>query len=359
MSKLRIGFVGGGGMGQMAHLSNYAVLTDLCEVVALAEVRPESAKLVATRYGIPQVYNNHLELIANANVDAIVAPQQYRHHPALIPDILRAGIPVFTEKPLCLTVEAGRELVRISEETGTLHMVGYHKRSDPAMERAKKEVDAWRASGDYGKLRSIRVTMPPGDWVAGADKPLSANEPYPALTLEQGPSDYTEQQTRELDTFVNYYIHQVNAIRFFLGGENYKLTFGDREGVLLVGESDSGITVTLEMAPYSNSIEWHEQVLVSFEKGFVRVDLPAPLVRQQSGKLAIYKDNPDIAPPEIVQPIMPNVSAMRNQAINFIAAVKGERPAPCTSKEALEDLILARSYIDFMSRTYWEQPAKA
>lgn len=36
MNKLRIGFVGAGGMGQMAHLSNYAVLSELCEVVALA-----------------------------------------------------------------------------------------------------------------------------------------------------------------------------------------------------------------------------------------------------------------------------------------------------------------------------------
>ncbi|MFC4812323.1 Gfo/Idh/MocA family protein [Paenibacillus sp. GCM10023250] len=352
MSKLRIGFVGGGGMGQMAHLSNYAVLTDECEVVALAEIRPQSAALVAERYGIPEVYRDHRELLASAKVDAIVAPQQYRHHAALIPDILRAGVPVFTEKPLSLTVEAGRELVRVGEETGTLHMVGYHKRSDPAMERAMREVDAWRASGGFGKLRSIRVTMPPGDWTAAADKPLNAGDPYPELRQEPGPADYTDAQTRELDRFVNYYIHQVNAIRFFLGGENYKLTFGDRAGVLLVGESDGGVTVSLEMAPYHTSIEWHEHVIVAFEHGFVRVDLPAPLVRQQAGKVTIYKDAAGAGAPEIVQPIMPNVSAMRNQARNFLAAVRGERPAPCTAKEALEDLVLARSYIDYMSRTY-------
>lgn len=352
MSKLKIAFVGGGGMGQMAHLSNYAVLQDQCEVVALAEIRPQSAQLVATRYGIPRVYSTHTELLANEQVDAIVAPQQYRNHAALIPDILRAGVPVFTEKPLSLTVEAGRELVRVSEETGTLHMVGYHKRSDPASERAKQEVDAWRASGQYGKLRSIRVTMPPGDWTAQADMPLNAGDPYPNLTPEPGPADFTDEQTRELDIFVNYYIHQVNLIRFFLGGENYKLTFGDRAGLLLVGESDSGVTVSLEMAPYQTSIEWHEHINVAFDNGFVRVDLPAPLVRQQAGKVTIYKDNASVGVPEIVHPIMPNVSAMRNQARNFLAAVRGERPAPCASKEALEDLILARDYIDFMSKTY-------
>jgi predicted dehydrogenase len=351
VAKLRIGFVGVGGMGQMAHLSNYSVLKDQCEVVALAEPRPQTAQLVASRYGVPNVYNSHLDLLAGTKVDAIVAPQQYRFHHAIIPDILREGIPVLTEKPLSLTVDAGREMVRLSETTGTLHMISYHKRSDPAMEKAKQVTDAWKSSGHYGKLRYIRVTMPPGDWVGGADAPLIADDPYPSMVQEPGPSDYSEKQTRELDSFVNYYIHQVNAIRFFLG-ENYKLTFGDRQGVLLVGESESGVTVSLEMAPYANSWDWEEKVFISFEKGYVQVELPPPLARQRAGKVTIYQDNPDIAPPEIIQPVMPNVSAMRNQAINFLAAVRGERPAPCSSKEALEDLIFAKSYIDYMSEHY-------
>ncbi|BBH20561.1 hypothetical protein Back11_19060 [Paenibacillus baekrokdamisoli] len=353
MSKLRIGFVGVGGMGQMAHLSNYTVLRDLCEVVALAEPRPKWAQLIANRYGVPEVYENHLQLLKQAKVDAIVAPQPYRNHASLIPDILRAGIPVFTEKPLSLTVEAGRELARISEETGTLHMVGYHKRSDPAMERAKEIIEEWKASGDYGKLRYIRMTMPPGDWITGADMPLTTDEAYPPIELEAGPSDYTDSQTAELDSFVNYYIHQVNAIRFFLG-ENYHLTFSDRNGIILNGESDSGVTVTLEMASYTTSTEWHESISAAFEHGFVKVDLPAPLVRQIAGKLTVYKDNPTIGKPEIVLPIMPNVSAMRNQAKNFIAAVRGERPAPCASREALEDLIFAKSYIDYRNHQFSE-----
>ena len=52
MSKVRIGFVGVGGMGQCAHLRNYVSVPD-CEVVALAEVRPGLGKRVAEKYGIP------------------------------------------------------------------------------------------------------------------------------------------------------------------------------------------------------------------------------------------------------------------------------------------------------------------
>lgn len=352
--KLRIGFVGVGGMGQMAHLSNYAVLKDECEVVAIAEPRKQMAQLVASRYGVPEVFSSHLELLEHSAVDAIVAPQPFRNHPHVIPDILLAGIPVLTEKPLCLTVREGSHMVQIGEKHGSLHVIGYHKRSDPAVEYAKRVIEEWKESGSYGDLQYIRITMPPGDWVGGADQPLSSEEPYPSLQLEPGPDSYTDKMTQMLDSFVNYYIHQVNMFRHLLG-ENYRLTFGDRRGIVLNGESDSGITVTLEMAPYHTSHEWEEQILVGFRHGYVRIVLPAPLARQRAGKVTIKKDNATVGEALTYEPILPNVSAMRNQARNFLAAVRGDRSAPCTAKEALQDLIFAQSYVDYMTRNYPDQ----
>jgi predicted dehydrogenase len=103
------------------------------------------------------------------------------------------------------------------------------------------------------------------------------------------------------------------------------------------------------MEPYSTSTEWHEHLMVCFKRGFVRVDLPAPLARQHAGKVTVMRDNGKGAP-SYFEPVMPNVSAMRNQAKNFIAAVKGDRQAPCLAKEALEDLRLAEDYIRYMAR---------
>jgi len=36
---------------------------------------------------------------------------------------------------------------------------------------------------------------------------------------------------------------------------------------------------------------------------------------------------------------------MLNQARNFIAAINGEKPAPCVSSEAVKDLEIAMDYI--------------
>jgi predicted dehydrogenase len=62
-AKVRIGFVGAGFMGQLAHIRSYALLHDECDLVALAEPRRRTAELVATRYGIGRIYRAHRELL--------------------------------------------------------------------------------------------------------------------------------------------------------------------------------------------------------------------------------------------------------------------------------------------------------
>ncbi len=342
--KIKLGFVGAGFMGQKAHMSNYAALTDLCEIRAVADPRRKMAENVARRYGIPEVYGDHRELLAKSDVDAIVAIQPYSNHINVVPDILRAGKALFTEKPIAVAVETGERLAALAKENNVLYMVGYHKRSDPAMEYAKRLADEWRATGEYGRLRLVRITMPPGDWIGGGGHGvIGSDEPYPALQHEPFPAYFDEKSGREYNGFVNYYIHQVNAMRFLLG-EPYKVTYAEKSGVLMVVESQSGVCGTLEMAPYNTTVDWQESYLVAFERGYIKVDLPAPLASQQAGTVTVMRDNSK-GEPTITQPVMPRVHSMRNQAINFIAAVKGERPAPCLADEAVEDLKVARDYI--------------
>jgi len=225
-----------------------------------------------------------------------------------------------------------------------LYMVGYHKRSDPAMEYAKKLADEWKTTGEYGKLRLARITMPPGDWKGGGGNGvIRSDEPYPSLQHEAIPDYFNEKEGCEYNEFVNYYIHQVNAMRFLLG-EPYRVTYAEKTGVLMVVESRSGVCGTIEMAPFYTTVDWQETYQIAFEHGYIKVELPAPLASQQAGKVTVMRDNSK-GMPTLTQPILPRVHAMKNQAINFIAAVKDERPDPCLADEAIEDLKIARDYI--------------
>jgi len=341
--KVRIGFVGVGSMGQCAHLKNYAVLPD-CEVVAVAELRQELAKRVAARYGVPKVYRNHEEMLAKEKLDGIVAAQPFTRHGVLIPELLKARVPVFTEKPLAGCIEAGEKIVKAVKKSGTWYMVGYHKRSDPATMYARAEIDRLKQTGELGAMRYVRILMPAGDWVAGGfNDLLRSDETMPKLEWEPPASDMDKETYNQYVGFVNYYIHQVNLMRHLLG-EPYKVTYAEPSGVLLAVQSKSGVAGVIEMSPYHTTVEWLESALVAFDKGYVKLDLPAPLASNRPGRVEVMRDPGGVTPATTV-PTLPWVHAMRQQAVNFIRAIKGEAAPPCVAEEALEDLKVAREYI--------------
>ncbi len=342
--KVRIGFVGVGAMGQCAHLKNYATLPD-CEVVAIAEIRPKLAQLVAERYGVPKVYPDHAAMLAAEQLDGIVASHMFTRHGVLVPELLKARAPIFTEKPLAGSIAAGRRILAALKRSRTWLTVGYHKRSDPATMYAKAAIDRLKQSGELGAMRYVRICMPAGDWIAGGFSDLiNSNEPMPPLEYEAPAPDMDKKTCAEYISFVNYYIHQVNLMRHLMG-EPYRVTHADKAGALLVVEGRSGVTGTIEMSPYTTSIAWQEEALVAFEHGYVKISLPAPLASNRPGRVEILRDPGNGAVPETIVPDLPWVHAMRQQAVNFVRAVRGEIKPMCEAQEALEDLKAARDYI--------------
>jgi predicted dehydrogenase len=331
-------------MGQAAHLKNYVTVPG-CQVVAICELREGLGRKVASRYGVPRVYKSHTEMLEAEELDGIVAAQPFRRHSVLVPELLQAGVPIFIEKPLAASVEAGERIVSAVHRSATWLMVGYHKRSDPAIAWGKAEIDRLKQSGELGALRYVRILMPAGDWIAGGDSDvIRTDEPMPDLAAEPPPSNMNEQTHKAYVAFVNYYIHQVNLMRYMLG-EPYRVAYADPSGVLLAAEGRSGVPGIIEMSPYRTTLDWQESVLVAFERGYVKVELPAPLASNRPGTVEVLRDPGGGTTPQTIQPHLPSVHAMRQQAINFVSAIRGESRPPCEAAEALEDLKVARDYI--------------
>ena len=332
-------------MGQLAHLLNYVQLPEMCEIVALCDVRIKQAQKLAERYDIPKTYSDYRELLADKEIEAVVCILPFSDHTVIVPEVLKAGKHVITEKPLCVFPVNGEKIVETAKETGKIHMVGYHKRSDPAVEYAHSLINEWKQTGEMGKMTYIRLSMPPGDYRKDADQPFSLGEPAAPYLHEPEPAGVTEEEYHRMVWFVNYYIHQVNLIRHLLG-EDYHLTHAQKH--LFTGISESGVNCLLELEPYTTTVDWQEHALVCFEKGWVRVDLAAPLATQLSSTVTVYRDK-GMTGSGFSYPTMPNVCAMRNQAKNFLMAVAGERKAPCLSDEAVKDLVVAEDYIRMTS----------
>jgi predicted dehydrogenase len=347
--KLRIGFVGAGLMGQLAHIRSYALLDDECELVALAEPRARTAEMVAARFGIRRVYDDYRKLLDQEELDGLVAVQRYLHHAALLPELYPQVDHLFTEKPLALGAETGDWLAALAQAQACVHMLGYQRRSDPATREAKRTVDAWKESGELGALRYIRICFTDGDWTANARAGLldAGEEPPPSsFPTEDPPADVAGDDVAAwaLSMAADQLVHPLNLIRHFLG-ESYRLVFTHGSGRLLVFESDSGVPAAIEVSPYRLSVGYDEELLVAFEHGYVRL-WPAPsLARNRSGKVEIYRDAGSGRPPERIRPQLPWTDPQQAQARDFLRVCRGETAPPTDAGEAAEDLRAVRDIV--------------
>jgi len=337
--KIRLGFIGAGFMGQIAHMRNYARLKDECELVALAELRPELARKVADRYGIRKVYRHHHELLADGDVDAVVAIMGYRLHHTVVPDVLAAGKHLLTEKPAGCRASSVRAWKAIAEDKRVVYMVGYMKRWDLGTRYAADLVRGWRASGEYGKLTYLRCTMSGTDWTWNAEGSIGTAErpgDFAELPAEPCPEQFGPVEAAYYDMNINFYVHQVNLIRFLLG-EDYRLEYTHPDSRVLVATSESGAGVTLEMGLSAIPQTWDEVYRISFEKADVELGIPAPLRDQQNGDVTVRRTTGrgyDVTRPNLPVPSW----SFFEQAKGFLQAVRDGRPPFDSAGEAARDL---------------------
>ena len=343
MDKLKIGFVGCGYMGQLAHLENYAQLPNV-ELVALAEGRPRLAEMVARRWGIDKIYPHHRALCSDPEVEAVVAIMGYQLHYGLVPDLLKAGKHVAIEKPMCMTSEAAQEFVDLAESKGLVLQVSYMKRFDPGVRIAVERVREMQESKEFGDLLHARVWCCHGDWQWQIPDPIKTDEAPPDYHLprESRPDGVTEEDFNWLSGWLNYYSHQTNLLRHCLG-EDYALAHfhtSDRGSIGLV-KTPTGATGALEFPTYRVG-QWDEGIQLFFNQAVIKIDIPAPLARQRAASVEIYENGEH---PRTIRPDVPQRWSMAEQAKGFAAAVQGEQETLSPPREAAKEVQLAYSIL--------------
>jgi len=340
MKKLKLGFVGAGYMGQLAHMENYYKLPEV-EMVALAEGRKGLAEKVAQRYGIARIYSTHREICEDKEIDAVVAIMPYALNYGVVKDLLFAGKHIITEKPVCLTSEGGREIVQIARDRGLVYQVGYMKRFDPGVIVARDAVREMKANKKFGRLMYLRIWCSYGDWTQMSPPPITTDESPPAypVDMEKFPGWMSDKQREKVNWWLNFYSHQTNLIRYYLD-EDYSFDSAahGENGTYLLGHSESGITIFMEAFPYIHTL-WDEGCRIVFERATVEVKNPAPLARQQAASVRIFRnEGRDSA---ITEPVVPQVWAFEAQAKQFVDSVLNNSSPVSPASEALKEVELA------------------
>src|SRR5262245_58416458 len=140
---LRIGVIGCGGIAQMMHLPTLAERPDLFTIAALADVSRPTLEAVGGRYAVTALATDYRELLARADVDAVLLLASGSHREAVVA-ALEAGKHVFAEKPLGFSLRETEAIAAAARGSRGRLMVGYHKRFDPHYLEARDEVRAMR-----------------------------------------------------------------------------------------------------------------------------------------------------------------------------------------------------------------------
>lgn len=164
---LRVAVIGAGRIGKV-HAAAVASHPQ-AELVAVCDPFGTAAEELAGAYNA-KAYKDAAELFADPGVDAVIIGSPTPLHAPQVLAATRAGKAVLVEKPVAKDVEEARTL---EAELATFEhppvMVGFQRRYDPSIRRAKDLADA----GELGTIEQVTIVArdpgpPPAEYVAAS-----------------------------------------------------------------------------------------------------------------------------------------------------------------------------------------------
>ncbi|HTM54771.1 MAG TPA: Gfo/Idh/MocA family oxidoreductase [Pirellulales bacterium] len=164
------------------------------DIVAVADVDSKHAEFgKEASGGKADIYEDYRKLLDRKDIDvvSIVTPDHW--HTKIAIDAMRAGKDVYCEKPLTLTIDEGKAICKVLNETGRVFQVGTQQRTE--MNRRFLNAVAIIRDGRIGKLK--KATCAIGGAPTGG--PFETMAIPPELNWEmwlgQAPKvDYTEKR---------------------------------------------------------------------------------------------------------------------------------------------------------------------
>ena len=160
MKQINWGFIG---CGEVTEKKSGPAFNEVegSQVVAVMSRSENKARSYAERHHIRKWYTDAQELIDDPDVNAIYIATPPSSHATFAIMAMRAGKPVYIEKPLAASYNDCIRINRISEQTGVPCFVAYYRRYLPYFQKVKEIIQ----NGTIGKVINVqlRVSVPPRD----------------------------------------------------------------------------------------------------------------------------------------------------------------------------------------------------
>ena len=292
---MRVGVVGGGLVAQAEHLPYLAQFREHFELAALVEPSERVREALAARYGIPRTFADYRGALDAGGLDAVVVSSPAGTHAEVVLAALDAGLHVFVEKPMCITLADADAIVAARDHAGKVVQVGYMKRFDPAYELLLEELpetaDALRYVSVVVNDPEFRPFFTQGEIVRGdvARDVIEATRRAEAEQVEAAVGSGAPDVVMAFsEAFLGSLVHDVNVVHGALERLGEPLPAEVVGGAWWNGgRAVSGSARLANGARWDSAWvqlldvwEYREQVVFMFDDRVQRLTFPSPWLKQ-------------------------------------------------------------------------------
>jgi len=293
---VRVGVVGAGLVAQAEHLPYLSALRDRFTVAAIAEPSLTVREALGARYGVPGLYPDYRSMLDAGGLDAVVVSSPAGTHAEVVLAALDAGLHVFVEKPMCITVADADAIIAARDRSGKVVQVGTMKRYDPAVEAMLEALPSSAAD-----LRYVSVVVNDAEFepffeaweiVRGSDVPtdlIVATRRQEAEQVEAAVGSGTEDVVRAFsESFLGSLLHDLNVVHAMLArlGEPLpaQVVAGDwwNGGRAVYGalRLANGARVDGAWVQMLETFEYRETIQFFFAEEIHTLEFPSPWLKQ-------------------------------------------------------------------------------
>jgi predicted dehydrogenase len=145
------------GCGSVTELKSGPAFNKVEGSSLVAVMRRDAQKLkdYANRHNVPHFFTDANELIQHPEVDAVYIATPPKYHEDYAIAAMKAGKPVYVEKPMALDLAACMRMDAFSKQTGVKMVIAHYRRALPLFLEVKRLVDTLA----IGQITNVRIEM--------------------------------------------------------------------------------------------------------------------------------------------------------------------------------------------------------